>query len=418
MRTASLITLGCKLNRYETEAMRELLEFGGFRTVPWGSPCDLAVINTCTVTHRADRQSRNLILRAARMEPKPFICVTGCYPEAQSDRVQTLPGVDLILGNREKDRILEYLGLPSPPRKVMLSRFENHTRAFLKVQDGCDSRCTYCIIPYVRGPSRSRPKDEVIEETYQLVQSGYKEIILTGIHVGRYGKDLENGVDLVQLMTELERIPGLRRLRISSIEPNEVTDHLIDHAIHSTKLCHHLHLPLQSGDDGVLSRMRRAYGADDYASSVEKLTHALPEVAIGADVMVGFPGETEEAFRNTCTLIESLPLAYLHIFPYSMRPGTVAASMDGQISETVKKNRCAILREIDRNKRIAFRRTRLGDEMEVLVHNQRDRETGSLVGLTHNYLRLLFEGHDGLMNQFVPVKVTQLIGTELRAELV
>ncbi|HRT70888.1 MAG TPA: tRNA (N(6)-L-threonylcarbamoyladenosine(37)-C(2))-methylthiotransferase MtaB, partial [Syntrophales bacterium] len=383
----AVATLGCKVNQFDSALLAERLRSEGFTVVPFGEGADVCIINTCTVTARTDYQSRQLVRRARRYCPYAGIVVTGCYAQVAPAELAEMPGVAAVVGNAEKDalpgfldRILDERGkiivgdirrcdsLPSGTADV----FPGRTRAILKVQDGCDAFCTYCIVPFSRGRSRSLPPSDVLRQAARFAESGYREVVLTGIHLGSYGSDLEPPASLAGLLAGFDDIDGVERVRLSSIEPMEVTPELISRMASSEKLCRHLHVPLQSGDDRILKLMGRNYTGDQFRLLVKGLTEAVPDIAVGVDVMTGFPGEGEEEFRRTAALIEELPLAYLHVFPYSRRPGTPAADFPHQVPEEAKKRRAALLRSLGAKKRASFARRFIGKEVSVLVEGKAD----------------------------------------------
>ena len=361
--TVSFATLGCKTNQFESAAMRELLAGAGYRVVPFDSGAGLVIVNTCTVTAATDAQSRNLVRRARRLNPHCRVVVTGCYAQIDPQALADLPGVELVIGNEEKRGLLDYLqSASSRPIAVadiraaataaipVLSSVAERSRAFVQIQNGCDAFCSYCIIPHARGPSRSAPPEQVLDQLRQLAAQGLPEIVLTGIHVGNYGLDLEPRCSLLELLRRIETDTAVKRLRLGSIEPTEIDDHLIASIASSAILCPHLHIPLQAGDDSVLKRMRRSYGREDFRSLVRRITAVIPDVAIGLDVIAGFPGETAEEFENTVALIAELPVSHLHVFPFSKRPGTAAAAMPGHLPGDVKKQRAERLRRLGEEK--------------------------------------------------------------------
>ncbi len=424
-------TLGCKLNQYESEQIREDFERLGFAVVDFGQPAEVHVINSCTVTHRTERDLRRLARGVRRLQPQALIVVTGCSAQVSPEAVGALDAVDLVISNDQKPqlaaRAAEHLAhrraleLPTPPPpdpERLVTHFRGHTRAFLKVQSGCDAACAYCIIPAARGPARSTPAATVLRQAQKLVDGGHRELVLVGTHLGRYGHDLPGAEPtLAQLCESLCEVPGLQRLRLSSIEPLEVSEELIRLVLAGGrsldgagrpgrgKLCRHLHIPLQSGCNATLQRMRRPYRREQYAELVQTIVAGAPLVAIGADVMTGFPGETEEEFAQTLQFIESLPLAYLHVFTYSPRPGTVAAAMPHQVNPEVRKRRTQLLRAVSEQKRAAFARGAVGETLEVVVEGRRGN---LLTGLSDNYLEVVFEGPDELRGQVVAVRVRAL----------
>ncbi|MDY6837461.1 MAG: tRNA (N(6)-L-threonylcarbamoyladenosine(37)-C(2))-methylthiotransferase MtaB [Thermodesulfobacteriota bacterium] len=427
MKSFVVTTLGCKVNRYESEAISEQLIDRGWHLASKGAAADLCIVNTCTVTGKAGTQSRQATRRLIRDHPGALVVVTGCYAQVAPEVFLSMAGVHYVVGTSLKDRIplladsatyalaptplVEDLSSPRPFQDLPLTRFGDRTRPFLKIQDGCNSFCSYCIIPYARGRSRSLKPELVVERIGALQASGYSEVVLCGIHVGQYGQDLTPASSLADLLRFLEGPQGVQRLRISSIEPGEVSEGIIDQMAISEHLCHHLHIPLQSGDDEVLKRMRRPYGAKLYRDLILHLAQVLPDVAIGADVLVGFPGETEKAFDNTCRLIEELPLAYLHVFPFSPQVGTRAEGLRDRVSPETIKNRCRQLRDMGQAKRMAFYDRFIGTTQEVLIEAKRDRSTGCLKGFTGNYIPVHVEGGDHLFHQLVPVRLTSVDGS-------
>ncbi|HEU20367.1 MAG TPA: tRNA (N(6)-L-threonylcarbamoyladenosine(37)-C(2))-methylthiotransferase MtaB [Deltaproteobacteria bacterium] len=419
MAKIALTTLGCKVNQYETAGLTEELSRRGFTIAPFTSTADVYIINTCTVTAKTDCQSRQLIRRAHRMNPEASIIVTGCYAQTASAELAKLPGVALVVGTEQKTAIpdilesgihryngfamtdiSEHTGFSDLP----VTEFPGHTRAFLKIQDGCDAFCSYCIIPYARGRSRSMPGHEVLRRMHRLRNAGYREIVLSGVHLGHWGLDFPHLVTLLDLLRRIEIEKIVQRLRISSIEPTELTDDMIRHIAESELICPHLHIPLQSGDDDILKVMNRHYRSGQFKNIIEAVVSAIPGVAIGIDVMVGFPGEGEREFENTLALIKDLPVAYLHVFPYSARPGTTAATLTGQVPESVKKQRGKILRDLGRKKRIAYNSKFIGKKLSVLVEDTADRDSGMMKGFSRNYIPVLIENGEAQMsNQIVTV---------------
>ncbi len=420
MQRVAISTLGCKINQFESAAMTESLGKEGYRIVPFDGDADIYVINTCTVTAKTDAESRRLIRRALRRNPEARVVVTGCYAQVAPEAVKDLPGVSLVVGNSEKKGIVELLRDAVPAEKVIVSdisrertaeglrleSFAEHTRAFLQVQNGCDAFCSYCIVPYARGRSRSVPFDEVLGGIRTFAAQGFREVVLTGIHLGAYGLDLEPPSSLLALLETAEAEKAVPRLRVGSVEPNELTDDFIDFIARSKTVCPHIHIPLQSGDDGVLARMGRHYTANFFRDRVGKIVAAIPDIFIGCDVIAGFPGETDEEFRNTVSLIEELPVAALHVFPYSRREGTVAAGMDGQVDGKVLRIRGEVLRELGERKKRAFCEKFVGRELAVLMQN-RGRD-GEAAGLSRNYLTVRVPGYGGEMNAEVQVTVTEV----------
>ncbi|MBI2902171.1 MAG: tRNA (N(6)-L-threonylcarbamoyladenosine(37)-C(2))-methylthiotransferase MtaB [Candidatus Methylomirabilis oxyfera] len=401
-------TLGCRQNQYESDALLESMRRDGQIWVGPGEEADLCIINTCTVTKEADADSRQMIRRAIRDNPSARVVVTGCYAQVAAGEIASIPGVDLVAGNGEKARLLELihgLSRKGPPLIAVgdirrTRTFEplpppvagSRSRAFLKVQDGCNYRCTFCIIPETRGPNRSQPKEAALRDLRALMDAGYPEVVLTGIHLGTYGRDLPTRGSIAGLLGEMLEVAAPARIRLSSLDPHEVGDDLIGLFGRFGNLCRHLHLPLQSGDDRVLTLMRRAYKAEMFRRLVERLAEAVPGIAIGADVIVGFPGEGEVEFERTYRLLERLPIAYLHVFSYSQRDGTVAASMRDQVPKSVKASRSFALRSLSEAKWSLFRRTQVGQPLTAVVLDRRDARTGRLEALTDNYVTVAFDG--------------------------
>ena len=388
-------TLGCKINQYDTDLMRTELVSSGGTIVPFDAPADIYIINTCSVTAKTDYQCRQAIRSAVRNAHGAKIVVTGCYAETRPDEIRTIPGVDLVIGNAEKERIREHVrsfftgaggGETSRTDDRAGTSPGNRTRGFLKIQDGCDSSCSYCIVPHARGRSRSVPEHRVIHLFEELLAKRVPEVVLSGVHIGMYGKDLLPSTSLTDLLHTLQKRRGSARIRLSSIEPREITDGIID--LLGQGVCRHLHVPLQSGDDAVLRAMNREYTSGFYRDLLARIAERLPGIALGADVMVGFPGEGDAEFRNTCRLVEETPLTHLHVFSYSPRPGTPAAEMRGQVPEPVKKERSMILRELGRSRLFELRKRFLNKTLSVVIEEKRDATNGKLTGLSDNYIRM------------------------------
>ena len=419
MLKVALSTLGCKVNQYESAGILEALDKTIFSTVPFNTKADLYIINTCTVTKKTDYQSRQLIRRAAKNNPEAVIIVTGCYAQIAADDIAKVPGVTLITGTAEKKNIpslmrnitknklrvlVDDIGHTDVFSGLVPEKFPDHSRAFLKIQDGCNSFCSYCIVPFTRGRSRSLPEKEVIKRLETLSCGNYKEIVLTGIHLGMYGRDLLPPSNLFNIMTSAEKTGIVERLRLSSIEIMEISDEMIALMADSRILCRHLHIPLQSGDDRILSAMKRHYTSDFFKNRLQKIHATISDIAVGLDVMTGFPGEDEESFRKTLQFIEELPVAYLHVFQYSERPGTAASSLPAKVKEHLKNNRAKILREIGERKRRVFADRFLGKQLSVLVEDKKDRVTGLMKGYSENYIPVLItDGGDHLARQIIRV---------------
>jgi len=418
-RTVSFATLGCRLNQVDTQQLQTVLESRGFRTVPFGEPADVVVVNTCAVTARAELSDRQAIRRAARVNPRARLVVTGCWAQTRPDDVARFGEVDLIVGNTDKHRLAELLegrvaervhvGDVARARTLdvaPLARVHGRSRAFLKIQDGCQHRCAFCIVPFARGTSRSLEPKVVLDQARLLVGAGHPEIVLTGVDTGHYGADLAPRTTLAALLRQLEDVPGLRWVRLSSVLPAYFTPELIDVVTDSPVVAPHFHLPLQSGSDRILRAMRRPYNVAMYRGVVERLAAAIPLLGLGADLITGFPGESDADFRETVRLVQTLPFSYLHVFPYSARKGTEAARFAATADARTVTRRARVLRELAREKNLEFRRRMVGHVEETLVLETRDRATGGLTGLTGNYVEVRFDGPGGLPGRLARVRVT------------
>ncbi|MSQ77930.1 MAG: tRNA (N(6)-L-threonylcarbamoyladenosine(37)-C(2))-methylthiotransferase MtaB [Nitrospiraceae bacterium] len=415
---ASLHTLGCRLNQAETALLADRLQQDGYQIVDYGRPTDLLVLNTCSVTDEAERMCRYEIRRTLRHSPQAFVAVTGCYAQTGVEALQQVPGIDLIVGNRHKMSLPAHVPSPSALRKrpapsllhtKTLDRDDfvldgagdcDSKRANLKIQDGCNFMCSFCLIPFARGHERSRRIDDTIREAEALVARGHRELVLTGVNIGRY---TQGGSSLLDLIQRLEHIAGLERIRISSIEPTTVPDDLLEYMAASTKLCRHLHLPLQSGDDGILRAMNRRYTVRDYAVFVEQAMRTVPGLGLGTDVLVGFPGEGDAQFANTLTAATDLPFSYLHVFSYSKRPGTAAVRMADAVPPATVKARSRTLAELSRARRMAFYQRYVGSTVDVLFETKDD--AGRWTGLTGNYMRVGVTSGNDLANSLRRVAI-------------
>jgi len=405
MAKVAITTVGCKVNQFESELLHTSLEERGYEVVAFGERADITIINTCTVTHRADFQSRQLVRKALRLSPKSLVVVTGCYSQIEPEVMVGMEGVRYILGNKEKALIPDLL--PSMERgelpRILVSdiqketafpftplhSFHHHTRAFLKIQDGCNGHCSYCIIPRARGRSRSLSPKKIFEQMRVLKEKGFKEVVLTGIHLGSYGLDLFPPFPLQRLLESLERMETPDRIRLSSIDPKDFSSSLISTLSQSKKICPHLHIPIQSGDDEILKRMNRDYDRSFLVDLIQGLQEKILDVSIGADLIIGFPGETEKRFERTYQLIESLPITYLHVFPFSKRKGTLASQLSQPLPESRITERAELIRRLGREKRRAFNRRFLNKELDVLIEDRRDKETGKWIGISRNYIPVL-----------------------------
>jgi threonylcarbamoyladenosine tRNA methylthiotransferase MtaB len=426
-KTVALDTLGCRLNQYETAGIADQFERKGFRVVPFHEKADVYVINTCTVTERTDKEGRQLVRRAQRQNPEARIVVTGCYVQYNPKEVAAIPGVHLVVGNADKDRILDLLDEPwdagelpvvevhefskdDPFVSFPMTRFPGYTRGFVKVQDGCDLRCSFCATRIARGPSRSERPERVLEHVERLVEAGFEEIVLTGVHLVDYGRDLVPRTTLATLLEQIVAVRGLGRVRLSSMEPLGVTDALLEVLTGSDRICPSLHLALQSGCDSVLRRMRRRYTARFYRSVVERCLAADPDYCIGADVMVGFPGESEEEHRESLGFVRDVGLSYLHVFSFSARQGTEAACLPGQVPPQVRSRRSAEMRALHDQKKARFAARALGRTFDALVLEDRDEATSRLRSLTGHYLEILVDGRPEDRGKLVPVRVDAVDG--------
>ncbi|MDM5199769.1 tRNA (N(6)-L-threonylcarbamoyladenosine(37)-C(2))-methylthiotransferase MtaB [Fictibacillus enclensis] len=425
MPSVAFHTLGCKVNHYETEAIWQLFQSEGYERKEFEQTADVYVINTCTVTNTGDKKSRQVIRRAIRKNPDAVICVTGCYAQTSPAEIMAIPGVDIVVGTQDRGKMLGFIEQFKEERlpingvgNIMKARvyeeldvpsFTDRTRASLKIQEGCNNFCTFCIIPWARGLLRSRDSKEVIHQAQQLVSAGYKEIVLTGIHTAGYGEDLKD-YNFAMLLSELdEKVEGLKRLRISSIEASQITDEVIEVMNRSDKVVPHLHIPLQSGSNTVLQRMRRKYTMELFAERITKLKNALPGLAITSDVIVGFPGETEEEFMETYNFIRDHKFSELHVFPYSKRTGTPAARMEEQVPEEVKNERVHRLIELSDQLAKEYASGYEDEVVEVIPEEayKEEKETGLYVGYTPNYLKVRFPATEEMIGKQVLVKISK-----------
>lgn len=435
MPNVAFYTLGCKVNFYDTEAIWQLFKNEGYEQVDFEQKAaDVYVINTCTVTNTGDKKSRQIIRRAVRRNPEAIIAVTGCYAQTSPAEIMAIPGVDLVVGTQDRDKLMTYIADIQNDRKpmnavrnIMKTRefeeldvpdFSDRTRAFLKIQEGCNNFCTFCIIPWSRGLSRSRKPESVLNQARQLVAAGYKEIVLTGIHTGGYGDDLEN-YRLADLLKDLDQIDGLERIRISSIEASQIDDEMIAVLNSSPKMCRHLHIPLQAGDDAILKRMRRKYTTAEFAEKIRRIHEAMPGVAITTDVIVGFPGETEEQFENGYRFMEQMKFAEMHVFPYSKRTGTPAARMEDQVDEDIKHERVHKLIDLSERMQAAYGREWVGKVLDVIPEREAKglEGQGLVSGYTDNYIQVVLNGDPSLIGKLCRVRITESGVNECKGQL-
>ncbi|MGA7159577.1 MAG: tRNA (N(6)-L-threonylcarbamoyladenosine(37)-C(2))-methylthiotransferase MtaB [Bacteroidota bacterium] len=421
MKKVSFHTLGCKLNYAETASLEKQFVDRGFTVVPFNEQSDVCVINTCSVTERADRECRQLVRRASRTSPGSFVVVLGCYAQLQPEEIASIDGVDLVLGASEKFHLFTYSEkfdkFDSP--RVFVSPIsdasdfgpaysggvDERTRAFLKIQDGCDFNCSFCTIPLARGKSRSQSIEDCLLQAKSLVDRGYQEIVLTGVNVGDYGK--HHNITLIELLARLEAIAGLERIRISSIEPNLLTHELLDFWLSSRKICNHFHIPLQSGSDEILKKMRRRYTTSDYRELVDSIREISPDAGIGADVIVGFPGESDDLFRKSYDFLHELSLSYLHVFTYSERPNTPSLELNWRVEPRVRYKRSEMLRTLGQQKRQAFSLSQLHTTKNVLIESS--TENNMLSGYTENYIRVFVPYHPSLERSLAEVVLKERI---------
>ena len=418
MKKVAFYTLGCKVNQYETEAMLELFEKDGYEQVNSEEYADVYVINTCTVTHMSDRKSRQYIRRVKKKNPDAIIAVVGCYSQVSPEEILDIEEVNLVMGTNDRRKIVEEIKKINSSKKVStvddimkvkafeeieISQTNGKTRAFMKIQDGCDRFCTYCIIPYARGRVRSRDIDSIVDEVKKLANNGYKEVVLTGIHVASYGKDLKDrDIKLLDVIKQINQIEKIERIRLSSVEPILFTDEFVNEVLKMDKVCPHYHLSLQSGCDETLKRMNRRYTTLEYKTIVDRLRSKMPDVAITTDVIVGFPGETNEEFKKTYEFLKEIELSQMHIFKYSPRKGTPAATMENQVDPQMKHFRSEQLLNLSK---VNFNKF-IGRELDVLF--EQNIEGNKYEGLTSNYIRVVVESDKNIQGQILKVKINDV----------
>lgn len=416
MKTVAFHTLGCKVNTYESNAMLKIFNEAGYQEVDFKQVADVYVINTCTVTNTGDSKSRQMIRKAIRKNPKATICVVGCYSQTAPEEIEKIEGVGVVLGTQYRSDIVKYVDEHLETGEMVIKvdnvmnlrkfedlnidRFKN-TRAFLKIQDGCNNFCTYCIIPYARGRVRSRQKESVLNQAQRLVDNGYVEIVLTGIHTAGYGEDLDD-YSFYELLVDLVKIKGLKRLRISSIETSQISDEIIDLIGSNEIIVDHLHVPLQAGSDATLKRMNRKYTTAEYLEKINKIRSYLPNIAFTTDVIVGFPGETDEEFEETYNFIKQVNYSELHVFPYSPRKNTPAAKMKDQVNDQIKHERANRLLQLSKELNHEFALKQIGKTLKVLFE-KRDGEY--LIGHAGDYLKVKVKTADNLIGEIVTIKI-------------
>ncbi|MEK7210559.1 MAG: tRNA (N(6)-L-threonylcarbamoyladenosine(37)-C(2))-methylthiotransferase MtaB [Candidatus Binatota bacterium] len=431
----AITTLGCKINQYDSAVIQTRLEEGQHSFVPFDERADFYIINTCTVTDRADWEARQLVRRAKRLSPEARVLLTGCYAQVNPGEVARLPGVDFVVGLNRMDDLLRFVkqseegtcgkgisvGDVRKERRVAVlgaKELPQHTRAFLKIQEGCSYSCTYCIIPTARGFSRSVLPGEVLAQLRSLAEGGFVEVVLTGIHLGGYGQDLKPKMDLTSLLEMIVGSGFIPRVRLSSLDPREAPDRLLRLMAQSKVLCPHLHVCAQAGEDRILRQMRRNYDTAYYRDVIARAREMLPDAALGSDIIVAFPGESDGDFSRSMEFFDSLPLTYFHVFPYSVRTGTVAATLPDQLASAAKKERARMMRELGAKKKREFYRRFIGRRLPVLVEQAVDRGSGARKGYTRNYLPVLVHCGETYINQEVNVAVEGLEGDWLEGKIV
>ncbi|MFH1612501.1 MAG: tRNA (N(6)-L-threonylcarbamoyladenosine(37)-C(2))-methylthiotransferase MtaB [bacterium] len=397
-------TIGCKLNQAETEILKYQFKKENFTLVKWKEEANIYIINTCCVTNRSSYKCRQAISEIQKRQNNSKIIVTGCYAQVYPEEIKN---VDFVIGNFEKNNLLNYIKNIFPKQTTSffpIDDFTDRTRAFVKIQDGCNNKCSYCVVPLARGKSRSENPNEILEQIKNIIANGYQEIVLTGANLGSYYYE---NTTLAKLLKQIIEIPKLGRIRLSSIELTEFDDDLIE-IINSSKICNHLHIPLQNGSEKILKKMNRNYKLNTYENLIERLNKSKQDLSIGTDIIIGFPEETEKDFLETYNFLKKLPFSYFHIFPYSPRPKTTAYNFENNISSIDIKNRCKKIKILDLEKRKNFEKNFLNKELEIIVENTRDKKTNLLKGLSSNYLKILVDGPNTLNRKLIKIKVTEI----------
>ena len=418
-KTVAFCTLGCKVNQYETQAMAESMERAGYHVVDFSDRADVYVVNSCTVTGTGDKKTRQMVRKAHRTNPEAAVAVTGCYAQRAAGDLLSLPGVRVVIGSRHKDRVaaliedavhtgrqvdaVDAFANELPYEPLAVTKKPAHTHAYVKVQDGCARFCSYCVIPFARGPVRSRPVEDVVHEVRTLAEGGCAEVVLTGIHVASFGTDLPGEERLIDVIEAVHRVDGIERIRLGSLEPLVLSDEWIERLAMLPKVCDHFHLSLQSGSDTVLRRMRRRYTAEAFLGRVRALREAFPGCAVTTDVMAGFPGETQDEFDETAAFLKTAGFARCHVFPYSKRPGTDAATMPGQVQRSVKEARARILIGVGKELERAYAAAQVGQVQDVLFE---ERLGGMLEGYTPRYVRVRVPGPEAFIGKIAPILIT------------
>ena len=423
MKTAAFHTLGCKVNTYDTESMMELFEKAGYEIVDFEEQADVYIINTCTVTNVGDRKSRQMIRKAKRVSPQAIVAVTGCYAQTSPEDLKKIPEVNIIIGNQDRNRIVQLVEEKKVSghnidivqdimktkeyEELKISKVKDHGRAFIKVQEGCNNFCSYCIIPYARGPVRSRSIENILEEGRQIAGQGYKEIVITGINVSSYGRELE-GVTLIDVLKGLNKIEGIERIRLGSLEPMLLDEEFIMGLEDIDKLCDHFHLSLQSGSDEVLKKMNRKYDTKTYKTIIDNIRKVFPQASLTTDIMVGFPGESHENFRESYEFIDQIGFSKLHVFKYSKRQGTPASKMDNQIPESIKEERSKEIIQLSEKLEKRYYKQFLGKKMTVLIEQSSKEDYNIYQGHTTNYILVKIQSNKNMINQTIPVEIKEI----------